>query len=179
MATKAVKSEIKAMGNSSLVSALKDDAWDAYLLRLAIKKFVDGSKRELTGPNYDTARNYASQYISILDKRIETALELAEAIKSGCDSLASYMGKYAVLDEAERVNYESKLKDAQNKLNALSSYDWDAEGFGFFNYWETYFSSKLLIKECTEYLEKLNGLSAADATAYAPIAEASATKFSV
>ena len=63
---KAVKSEIIAMQNSGVVSALRKDANDAKSLCRAIDRFVNGSSRKLTGQNYDDARAMAAQYIPIL-----------------------------------------------------------------------------------------------------------------
>lgn len=160
---RAVKTEITAMGSSSLIDVLHADARDARNLKRAINRFVKNSVRELTGPNYDEAREIAAQYIPILEQREAIAEELASAIQSGCSNLASYMGKWAILDEALRGEYTQRLRDAESKLNSL---DWKEEGI---DYWSIYFSCKRIIDECKDYLQKLDGLPGADTGAYSPI----------
>lgn len=167
--SRVVKSELKEAAHSSVVSLLKQDAKDARALRNSIESFINGSTRKLTGPNYDTAREIMSSYIPLLKQREEVSDQLADAIKEGCNSLASYMGSFEILDEAERAEYESNLKEAINTLNYLSSLDLTDDEFNFFDYWGTYFNCKRIIKLCTEYLEKLDGLSSADSSAYGPI----------
>lgn len=176
--SRAVKSEINEAGSSSLISALRADAWDAYQLKWAISSFVEGSTRKLTGPNYDAARSCASEYIPILENRAKTALELASAIKSGCSSLAGYMGKFEVLDEAERSTYEARLREAESQLSALSAISWGDENFDLINYWATYFRCQQIVQECREYLEKLDGLPAADSAAFGPISAAATSSVS-
>ena len=171
--SKVIKSEVREMSSSALVSALKQDIYDSKRFKFAIRSFVSGSKWKLTGPNYDLARELMEQYIPILDKREEAAEQLVSAIKSGCNSLASYMSPFAVLDEAERAEYEQNLRQAQETLNYLNSLSWSDEDFNLINYWSTYFSCKKIIEECTLYLEKLDGLPGADASAYSPIEAAS------
>lgn len=168
---KAVKSEIIAMQNSGVVSALRKDANDAKNLCRVIDRFVNGSSRKLTGQNYDEARAMAAQYIPILQNRAETANAMADAIKSGCLSLAWYMGKYEVLDEALRGEYEQRLREAETALAALQAMSFD-DDVNMFDYWSAYFTYKSIIEECKDYLAKLDGLPGADASAYAPIAEA-------
>lgn len=169
---KVVKSEVLDMSSSALVSALKDDITDSKKLKAAIKDFVNGSKRKLTGPNYDLAREIMEQYISVLEERENTAEQLVDSIKSGCNSLAGYMAPFAVLDEAERAEYEQNLRQAQATLDYLNSISWTDKEFNLFDYWNTYFTCKKIIKECQLYLEKLDGLPGADASAYGPISSA-------
>lgn len=176
--SRAVKSEINEVGSSALVSALRADAWDAYQLKWAISSFAEGSGKLLCAPAYDEARKCASEYIPILENRAKTALELASAIKSGCSSLAGYMGKFEVLDEAERPTYEARLKEAEAQLSALSAISWDDENFDLINYWATYFRSQQIAQECREYLEKLDGLPAADSAAFGPISAAATSSVS-
>ena len=169
---KVVKSEIIDMKSSNFVSALKKDAEDARALCRAIESFVNSSGRKLTGQNYDEARNIASEYIPILQSRAKASDEMADAIKSGCSSLASYMGKYAILDDAERPEYEARLKEAEAALSALQAMSWSDSEFNLFNYWNAYFTYKRIIEECKDYLSKLDGLPGADASAFEPISAA-------
>ena len=169
--SKAVKSEIIAMQNSGVVAALRRDAMDARRLCMAIDRFVNGSSRKLTGQNYDEAREMAAQYIPILQKRVEVSNAMADAIKSGCLSLAWYMGKYEVLDEALRGEYEQRLREAEAALAALQSMSFD-DTVNMFDYWGAYFTYQSIIDECRDYLAKLDGLPGADASAYEPIVEA-------
>lgn len=173
--SKAVKSEIVAMRSSSVISALRKDADDAKDLSRAIDSFVNGSSRKLTGQNYDEARAMMAQYIPILQSRAEAAEAMADAIKSGCLSLAWYMGKFEVLDEALRAEYEQRLSEAEAALAALQSMSWDDDDFNLFNYWNAYFTYKSIIEECKEYLAKLDGLPGADSSAYSPISEAASS----
>lgn len=168
---KAVKSEIMAMRSSNIVDVLRKDADDAKDLCRAIDKFVSNSSRKLSGQNYDEARAMAAQYIPILQSRAQAADAMADAIKSGCLSLAWYMGPFAVLDEALRAEYEQKLRAAEAELAALESWSWDDEDNRFFD-WQAYFTCKKIIEECKLYLEKLDGLPGADSSAYGPISEA-------
>lgn len=172
---KAVKSEIVAMRNASVVSALRKDADDAKDLCRAIDRFVNNSGRKLTGQNYDEARAMAAQYIPILQSRAQAAEAMADAIKSGCLSLAWYMGKYEILDEALRPEYEQRLKEAEAALVALQAMSWDDDDFNLFSYWNAYFTYKSIIEECKDYLAKLDGLPGADSSAYSPIAEAASS----
>lgn len=177
--SRVVKSELKDMARSSVVSLLRQDSKDARALRKSIENFINGSTRKLTGPNYDLARELMSQYVLILKQRENVSDQLADAIKNGCNSLASYMGQFAILDDAERAEYERNLQEAQNTLNYLNSIDWTDKDFDFFDYWSTYFNCKRIIKLCTEYLEKLDGLPGADASAYGPISTLASSSVSV
>lgn len=177
--SRVVKSELRSMANSNIVSLLRQDSNDARALRSSIEKFINGSTRKLTGPNYDLARELMSQYVPLLRQRENISEQLASAIKGGCNSLAGYMGRFAILDEAEREEYESNLREAQDTLNYLNSIDWTDEDFHFFDYWGTYFNCKRIIKLCTEYLEKLDGLAGADASAYEPISSLASSLTSI
>ena len=81
------------------------------------------------------------------------------------------MGKYEVLDEALRGEYVQRLNEAEAALAALQSMSFD-DDMNMFDYWSAYFTYKSIIEECKDYLAKLDGLPGADASAYAPIAEA-------
>lgn len=169
---KAIKAEITAMGNSNLVSALRKDADDARALCRAIDNFVSTSSRKLTGVNYDEARAIAAQYIPILQSRAKTSEAMADAIKNGCSSLSSYMGKYAILDETLRFEYEARLKEAESALARLRSISFIDDEFNLFSYWNSYFTYKRIIEECKEYLAKLDGLAGADASAFQAVSTA-------
>ena len=173
--SKVIKGEVLEMSNSAIVSALKEDIADSRRLEASIKNFVNNSSKDLTGPNYDLARELMAQYIPVLERRAATAEQLADAIKNGCKSMASYMSPFAILDDAERAEYEKNLRQAQATLDYLNSLSWKNSEFNIFNYWNTYFSCKRIIRDCQLYLEKLDGLSGADASAYGPISAAAST----
>lgn len=173
--SKVVKSEVNSVTNSAMVKALKEDIADARKLKIAIKLFVSTSKLKLTGPNYDQARDMMQQYIPILDRRISIASQLVDSIKSGANQMSNYMGKFAVLDDSLREEYEKNLQRAQSNLNYLDSISWTSGEMNLFNYWNMYFSSKKIIDECQDYLEKLDGLAGVDGAIYSSISAASST----
>ena len=95
--------------------------------------------------------------------------------ENGVASLTSYMGKYAFLDDSLRKEYEVRLKEAESALTTLRSVSWIDDDFNLFSYWNAYFTYKRIIEECRDYLEKLDGLSSADMSAFEPISTAASS----
>ena len=176
------QSDLAKASSASFLSSLDQDITDATKLKQSIDNFIANSNtgsNQLSGASWDAVRNKLNKYNSILDKRIQLASTIKEAILNSCNSLNSYMEDYTKLDTSELSDLQTRLGNAKNTLANLrasldtiySHGDGDVPDVsGILS--DISFYQNTLIPQLERHIEKLEDLPDADASSLSMIESA-------
>lgn len=178
MSLKVHKSEL----NSSTIQSLLDsEIQDTENLITTINSFINNTKPTLTSEAYDTARSEMESYVKILEKRKLTASALKSAISNGTSSLSDYMGSYDYLDDSDLAILKSEINNIQASYDAMKNSYYQRYNNNFITRIYMNWAISSLNKQCAnqiapiqEEIDKIEGLGAADATAYSLLTAATA-----
>lgn len=172
------------LNSSQITSLLDSDIQDTDKLITELNSFVTGTINTLTGEAYDTARAEIESYIAVLRQRKTTASEIKSAISSATSSLSSYMGPYDYLDDSDLEILNNEIDNIRGsyeniKANLRASYDKNFLTRIYLN-WALSNADKQCaaqIAPLLDEIDKIKGLSSADASAYGYLSNASTTSY--
>ena len=181
MGLKVYKSELNS---SKLISLLERDIQDTERLITELNSFVTGTKTTLTGSAYDTARSEVENYINILAQRKNTATEIKAAISNSTSSLSSYMGKYDYLDDSELSTLDGEISNIRASYSSIKANYRQKYQKNFITRIYLNWALSSLDKQCEnqiapiqDEINKIKGLSSADATAYGYLSNVSTSSY--
>lgn len=163
------KSELSSGNINQMKNALETDKADAKKLIDTLDDLIGAiDSKKLSGQSYDLVKNKLNEFKTILSERINLSSSIIGAINSATSSMASFMGdKYTELDEAELGSLQATISNAQTDIAALSEVTL-SETTPEYNEKKVR-ELNALIASIREEIEKINGISTADNSAYAHI----------
>ena len=111
--------EIDAYLSSSTTNTLTVDSTESSNIGEAIQSFVDGSKAQLDGVNWDNYRTKFAAFSQAMQTRMRLASKLATAIEEALRLLKDYLGEDQMLDSSQLEEYKLQRQSCQNSIDTL------------------------------------------------------------
>lgn len=172
---KVVSGDLSAI-NTSAEKVFEAEVADAESAIKALDSFIGaiGPGTKLTGDAYNAIKAQLSSYKSLMVTRKALANSMKSAVASAVSSMSGYMEGYSELDTADLVDINSKITSAQSSIDSLrsqlnSSTLSNSDKLRINSSISSYNST---LAELEKKKEKLDGLSAADSSAYASLSSA-------
>lgn len=165
---KVVKSDLDSF--KKFLTLFDKEISDSQKINNTIDSFISDLNRKFSGPAYDSITEKINVYKECNLSRERTSGELKSKISSALDSLSAYMEGYTYLDTAELDSIRAKRNNCQtnynNILSAINSAGRDTDVSGLRSQLA---ALEAQLKELDKLIEKLEGLPAADASAFSGI----------
>ena len=169
-----VKGDLTSM-RASATTVFDSEIADADKIIKSLNNFIDqiGEGTKLTGIAYDYIKNQLEEQKALMEKRKTSAVNMKAAINSALSSMENYMEGYSELDTDDLAELETNISAAESSLSSAQSSLEDAELTAgeestirsTINYYTN------LLVELRKKKEKLDGLGAADSSAWACLSD--------
>ena len=154
----------------SFLTLFDKEMSDCQKMNNTLDSFISELSAKFSGAAYDSISEKINVYKECNLSREKTSSELKSKITSALDSLSSYMEGYSYLDTAELDSIKAKRANCQanynNILSAINNASRNTDLSGLRSQLAA-LESQLI--EIDKLIEKLEGLPAADASAFAGI----------
>lgn len=111
--------ELEAFDKSNTLESLAVDATDADKVNEILLNFIDKSRTELKGEDWDAYRKKFNAYSNALQARKELAVILEEAIKQAEQLLKNYLGEDLMIDTSRLEEYKHNKQLCENSIELL------------------------------------------------------------
>lgn len=172
---KVIKGDLSTI-KTSAEKVFEAEVTDAESAIKALDSFIGaiGPGTKLTGDAYNAIKTQLSSYKSLMVTRKALANSMKSAVASAVSSMSGYMDGYSELDTADLDDINSKITSAQSSINSLRN---QLDGSTLSNSDKLRINSLIgsyesTLTELNKKKEKLDGLSAADSSAYASLSGA-------
>lgn len=165
---KVVKADLDSF--KSFLNLFDKEITDSQKINNTLDNFTSVLSNKFSGEVYDEVSKKIAVYKECNLSREKTSSELKSKISSALDSLSSYMEGYSYLDTEELDELKVKRTNCQtNYNNILSAINSSTKDSNLSLLRSQLASLEVQLQEIDKLIEKLEGLSAADASAFAGI----------
>lgn len=164
-----VKSDLESF--KSFLTLFDKEISDSQKINNTLDNFTSELSNKFSGAAFDEISKKINVYKECNLSREKTSSELKSKISSALDSLSSYMDGYSYLDTEELDELKVKRANCQtnynNILNAINRANSKSTNLSLLR--SQLASLEVQLQEIDKLIEKLEGLPAADASAFAGI----------
>ena len=154
----------------SFLTLFDKEMSDCQKMNNTLDSFISELSAKFSGAAYDSISEKINVYKECNLSREKTSSELKSKITSALDSLSSYMEGYSYLDTAELDSIKAKRANCQaNYNNILSAINNASRNTDLSGLRSQFAALEAQLIEIDKLIEKLEGLPAADASAFAGI----------
>ena len=166
---KVVKADLDSF--KSFLNLFDKEITDSQKINNTLDNFTSVLSNKFSGEVYDEVSKKIAVYKECNLSREKTSSELKSKISSALDSLSSYMEGYSYLDTEELDELKVKRANCQtNYINILSAINSSTSKNSDLSLLRSQLDSLgVQLQEIDKLIEKLEGLPAADASAFAGI----------
>ena len=165
---KVVKADLDSF--KSFLNLFDKEITDSQKINNTLDNFTSVLSNKFSGEVYDEVSKKIAVYKECNLSREKTSSELKSKISSALDSLSSYMEGYSYLDTEELDELKVQRNNLQSNYNSiLSAINNTKNIFNLVSLKAQLSSLESQLKEIDKLIEKLEGLPAADASAFAGI----------
>lgn len=166
---KVVKADLDSF--KSFLSLFDKEMADSRKINNTLDSFTSDLSRKFSGGAYDEIAKKIAVFKESNLSREKTSGELKSKISAALDSLSAYMDGYSYLDTEELDELKTKRANCQsNYNNILSAINSSNSNSTNLNSLRSQLASlEVQLQEIDKLIEKLEGLPAADASAFAGI----------
>ena len=111
--------EIDAFLGSNTFDVLTNDSNNSKSINSSIDSFINGSKEQLVGVNWDGYRTKMGQYNEAFNSGMQIASKLGDAIKEALQLLKDYLGDDLMLDSSKLEYYRQQKTICENSIDTL------------------------------------------------------------
>lgn len=154
----------------SFLSLFDKEMSDSQKINNTLDSFASDLSRKFSGAAYDEIANKLTVYKESNLSREKTSSELKSKISAALDSLSSYMEGYSYLDTEELDALKVNRANCQANYNNILSAVNNSRNNSNLSLLKSQLSSLAAqLQEIDKLIEKLEGLPAADASAFSGI----------
>ena len=165
---KVVKADLDSF--KSFLTLFDKEMSDCQKMNNTLDSFISELSSKFSGAAYDSISEKINVYKECNLSREKTSSELKSKITSALDSLSSYMEGYTYLDTSELDSIKVKRANCQtNYNNILNAIRNSSKNTNLSNLRNQLSALEVQLREIDKLIEKLEGLPAADASAFAGI----------
>lgn len=111
--------EIDTFLASNTFDVLTNDSNNSKNINSSIDTFVNGSKDQLVGVNWDGYRSKMGQYNEAFNSGMQIASKMGDAIKEALQLLKDYLGDDLMLDSSKLEYYQKQKSICENSIETL------------------------------------------------------------
>ena len=113
--------EIDTFLGSNTFDVLTNDSTNSKNINSSIDSFINGTKDQLVGVNWDGYRNKMGQYNEVFSSGMQIASKMGDAIKEALELLKDYLGDDLMLDSSKLDYYRKQKAICENSIESLRS----------------------------------------------------------
>ena len=165
---KVVKADLDSF--KSFLSLFDKEISDSQKINNTLDNFISELSKKFSGAAFDEISNKINVYKECNLSREKTSSELKNKISQALDSLSTYMDGYSYLDTEELEALKTKRANCQTNYNNILSAINRADKNSNLSLLKSQLASlESQLQEIDKLIDKLEGLPAADASAFAGI----------